>query len=222
MAKCNKVISVKENIGHFNGNSQLLHAGMEYMPDDCDYTVILEADTWMYGDQLIRKYIKRLTDENAVWASAQFFRYVSNLATDIAIIKTSFIKQNRDIFTFVSTPEYYVANYLTGKNYNFIYITENMPISLPRYVRRFPFAPTGRFFTFENSKMVTHHIESLKGGMDEKKRDFNMVSKTDYFKNHYPNNGSLKILVLRTVKLISYLLPYKGWFFKTKHSYQEV
>ena len=76
LAKIDRVVEIENNIGHFSGNSQLLLAGLPLIPDDCPYTVILEADTWIYGDDLISSYMARLHQEKAVWASAQFFRYV--------------------------------------------------------------------------------------------------------------------------------------------------
>lgn len=215
-SKIDHLIELKDNVGHFNGNSQLLIEGLDAIPDDCEYTLILEADTWLYKDDLIKKYTQKLKDTGAVWASAQFFRYILNLATDYALIQTSFIKAHRDIFVFSGTPEYYVANYLKKKGFKFIYITENMPVSLPRYFRKYPFAAKGRFFSFEKSKMVTHHIENLAGGMEEKKFYFNMVTRHDYF--NIPSTRSYKWtrLKMRFFIALSSLLPYKSWFIKAK------
>jgi hypothetical protein len=147
LAKVDRLAEVENNIGHFSGNSQLLLAGLPFIPDYCPYTVILEADTWIYGDELISRYIKRLKKENAVWASAQFFRYVENLATDFAILETAFLKSHQDIVVFSGTPEYFVANYLRAKGFKYIYMPENMPVNLPKYIRSYPHAPTGRLFS---------------------------------------------------------------------------
>jgi len=214
-----QLISLPTNTGHFTGNSQLLLEGLNFIPDDCAYTIILEADTWLYGDEIVSKYIKKLKDENAVWASAQFFSYVSNLATDFAIVNTSFVKTHPEIFTFSGTPEYYVANYLNKHNQKFIYIKELMPINTPRYIHKFPYAPTGRFFAFPDGKMVTHHIESLKRGMDEKKFHFNVVADTNYFKVDNQRSYYWTRLKMRLFMALSYLFPYKGWFIREKKSY---
>lgn len=209
-------INLTENVGHFHGNSQLLLAGLNMIPDECEYTIILEADTWMYGDEIIENYAMRLKNESAVWASAQFFRYIENLATDFAIVDTSFVKKHKEIFTFQGTPEYYVANYLNEHQFRYIYITENMPISLPRYVKKFPYAPTGRFFSFCKSRMVTHHIETLEGGMEEKKFFFNVVANTSYFTHSYKKKYSWVRTKMRIFIALSYLIPYKSWFIKEK------
>lgn len=214
ISKIDLLVEVDNNIGHFNGNSQLLHAGLEHIPNNCDYTVILEADTWMYSDHLIDKYIEKLVAQNAIWASAQFFRYVVNLATDFAIIKTEFIKSNTEIFTFSVTPEYYVANYLVDNNYKFIYIKENMPVNLPRYIKSFPFAPTGRFFSFPKGNMVTHHIETLAKGMLEKKQYFNIVANKSYFTVADKRSYRWIRFKMKLAFLLSFLLPYKGWIRK--------
>lgn len=214
--KIDLLLKIKNNIGHFSGNSQLLLEGLPHVPNDCDYTVILEADTWIYGDQLIGKYINVLKEKQAVWASAQFFRYVLNLATDFAIIKTDFLKSHTDIFKFNKTPEYYVGNYLEKNHFRFVYIKENMPINLPRYIRKYPFAPTGRFFIFPAGKMVTHHIESLKNGMSEKMFNFNMVANNRYFE--IPEQQSIRAtrFFLKMAVAFTALIPYKGWFIKRK------
>jgi len=216
-SKIDCLLELKSNVGHFNGNSQLLLEGLDSIPEDCDFTLILEADTWLYGDGIINKYTQKMKQENAVWASAQFFRYVRNLATDFAIVNTAFVKKHREIFTFSGTPEYYVANYLADKRFNYIYITENMPISMPRYIKKFPFAPTGRFFAFKKSKMVTHHIETLKGGMEEKKFYFNVVSKTRYFNVDNKKSPKTILFWMEVVAALSFLLPYKGWFVRKKN-----
>ena len=217
--KIDCLVEIKNNIGHFTGNSQLLLEGLTYIPDDCNYTIILEADTWIFGDGIINKYIKDLEKKNAVWASAQFFRYISNLATDFAIVNTSFVKSHQEIFTFSITPEYHVANYLDKNGSKYIYITENMPISMPRYIKKYPYAPTGRFFAFEKSKMVTHHIESLGGGMEEKKFYFNVVADTPYFDVENKHSYKWTRLKMRFFNILSYLLPYKSWLIKEKNNY---
>jgi hypothetical protein len=216
LPKIDLLLTINNNPGHFSGNSQLLLEGLPHIPEDCDYTLILEADTWLYGDGLIEKYIHQLRRENAVWASAQFFRYVLNLATDFALVDTAFVKTHLEVFRFKETPEYYIANFLTDNGFKFIYIHENMPVNLPRYVKRYPFAPTGRFFLFPKAKMVTHHIEALKNGMTEKQSDFNAVAQTRYFDIDARTSPGWTRFGLRLSMALSTLLPYSGWIIKRK------
>lgn len=215
-SKIDHLVDLEINAGHFKGNSQLLLEGLPFIPDDCEHTILLEADTWLYGDALIKKYADRLTAEGAVWASAQFYSYVLNLATDFAIVDSKFIRNHPQVVTFEGIPEYYVANYLQNRGFKFIYITEIAPVNLPRYLRKYPFAPTGRFFVFPAAKMVTHHIEDLKGGMEEKKYFFNALANEPYFdvacKRSYKKARSL----IKMATLFFYIIPHKGWIFKNK------
>lgn len=181
-----KLVVLEENAGHRRGNSQLLEEGIKYIPDDCEYTLILEADTWLYGDCIISKYT-RLLSQNAdtVWASADWYDKYYALATDFAIVKTSYINAQPKVFDFELFPECHISNFLRDTNVGYIWITENMPVHVPSYIRyKYPYVPNikeGRFYVFPKSKMVTHHIEFLKGGMNKKKQYFNILSDSDYF-----------------------------------------
>lgn len=213
-AKADKFIDLEENAGHYKGNSQLLAEGLPYIPQDCGYTVLLEADTWLYGDGLIKKYSEVLTANGAVWASAQFFSYALNLATDFAIVDSDFIRSHPGVVAFESMPEYYVAGFLHNRGFKFIYIDEIKPVNLPKYIRKYPFAPSGRFNIFPKAKMVTHHIEELPRGVEQKKAYFNAIAGKHYF--DIENKYSAKNLIFRLgiAETFFYLLPHKGWFIK--------
>jgi hypothetical protein len=181
-----KLIVLDENAGHRRGNSQLLMGGVEHIPSDCEYTLILEADTWMYGDGIISKYAELLSkSEFAVWASADWYDKHYALATDFAIVKTHYIIRNPGIFDFEFFPECHISNFLRDTNAGYIWIRENMPVHVPSYIKyKYPYVPNikeGRFYVFPKSRMVTHHIEFLKGGMMQKKRYFNIIAGCDYF-----------------------------------------
>lgn len=181
-----KLVILEENAGHIKGNSQLLMEGQKYIPEDSEYTLILEADTWMYKDNLITKYTKLLSESrNAVWASADWLDKFHNLGTDFAIIKTSYLKENPAIFNFEQFPESYISSYLHQTNSGYIWITENMPVHVPSYVIKYPYIINNerRFYIFPKSRMVTHHIEYLTNGVEDKKRYFNIVADYDYFDN---------------------------------------
>ena len=209
--KINKLVDLGNNAGHLKGNAQLLQEGLAYIPGDCQYTIILEADTWMHGDDVVKKYVNALNTDNAVWASAQWYSHLYSLATDFAIIKQDFLRSNQAIFEYSGFPECYAANYLIDNGFRFIYITENMPVHLPSYVKSYPYSSKLRFNVFPVSKMVTHHIELLKGGMNRKKLLFNTLAEVDYFKGDgVKANKLLKLKIIFAVKL-SYIFPIKGW-----------
>lgn len=213
-AKADKFVNLEVNAGHFKGNSQLLTEGLPHIPADCSYTVLLEADTWIYGDELVKKYTEKLAADGAVWASAQFFSYALNVATDFAIADSPFIKLHPGVVTFEGMPEYYVARFMHSRGFKFIHIKEISPVNLPKYIRRYPFAPTGRFNIFPKAKIVTHHIEDLPGGMEQKKAYFNAVSGVQYFEVAKKIPAKMLRLKFKIAETFFYILPHKGWFVK--------
>ena len=220
-----KLVILQENAGHRRGNSQLLLEGSKYIPEDCQYTLILEADTWMYKDDIISKYANQLSDHvDAVWASADWYDKYYALATDFAIIKTDYIKSNPGIFDFELFPECHISNFLrdTGKSY--IWIKENMPVHVPSYVRyKYPYVPNikeGRFYVFPKSRTVTHHIEFLKGGMIQKKRYFNILAGSEFFPDAKIENKTWNRFKMKFWIGLSKCFIKRSWY--SKKSYKEI
>ena len=212
-----KLVILEENAGHRRGNSQLLMEGIKYIPSDCKYTLILEADTWMYGDRIISKYTSMLDKSDfAVWASADWYDKYYALATDFAIIKTQYIIKNPGIFDFELFPECHISNFLRNTNAGYLWIKENMPVHVPSYVKyKYPYIPNikeGRFYVFPKSKTVTHHIEYLKGGMEQKKRYFNIIANDDYFTDIKSNNKSWNRFKMKFWIGLSKLLVKRSWY----------
>lgn len=212
-----KLVILEENAGHRRGNSQLLMEGIKYIPSDCKYTLILEADTWMYGDRIISKYTSMLDKSDfAVWASADWYDKYYALATDFAIIKTQYIIKNPGIFDFELFPECHISNFLRDTNAVYLWIKENMPVHVPSYVKyKYPYIPNikeGRFYVFPKSKTVTHHIEYLKGGMEQKKSYFNIIANDDYFTETKSNNKSWNRFKMKFWIGLSKLLVKRSWY----------
>ncbi|MBS5795209.1 MAG: hypothetical protein KH100_00875 [Dysgonomonas mossii] len=212
-----KLVILEENAGHRRGNSQLLMEGIKYIPSDCKYTLILEADTWMYGDRIISKYTSLLDKSDfAVWASADWYDKYYALATDFAIIKTQYIIKNSGIFDFELFPECHISNFLRDTNAGYLWIKENTPVHVPSYVKyKYPYIPNikeGRFYVFPKSKTVTHHIEYLKGGMEQKKRYFNIIANYDYFTETKSNNKSWNRFKMKFWIGLSKLLVKRSWY----------
>lgn len=210
------LIILDHNWGHKKGSAQLLLEGRKNIPSDCDYTIILEADTWIYSDLIISKYISIMENQvNTVWSSANWYDKDYSLAVDFAIIKSDFIRKYDDLFNINLYPECYIANYLKSKKLDFILITENMPVHIPSYMPRFPYIDdiqNKRFYIFPKSKMVTHHIEFLKRGMSEKKLLFNIISESNYFREEITKNRRYKLSKIKFWIFISQLLPKRSWF----------
>lgn len=211
-------VALENNAGHKKGNSQLLMEGQKCIPLDCDYTVILEADTWIYGDRTIKEYIEFMEEaSNIVWASADWYDKDYALAVDFAVIKSDFIRNNPDLFDFEDYPESYIANYLRDTDAGFKWITENMPVHVPSYVPKYPYVDDStqkRFYVFPKSKMITHHIEFLKGGMSQKKRYFNIVADYDFFKEEIVSNKAWERFKMYFWIRFSKLFIKKSWFQK--------
>ncbi|MFQ9315536.1 hypothetical protein [uncultured Dysgonomonas sp.] len=212
-----KLVILEENAGHRRGNSQLLMEGIKYIPSDCKYTLILEADTWMYGDRIISKYTSMLDKSDfAVWASADWYDKYYALATDFAIIKTQYIIKNPGIFDFELFPECHISNFLRDTNAGYLWIKENTPVHVPSYVKyKYPYIPNikeGRFYVFPKSKTVTHHIEYLKGGMEQKKRYFNIIANDDYFPDIKSNNKSWNRFKMKFWIGLSKLFVKRSWY----------
>src|SRR5258708_7460206 len=52
-------VELAHNSGHLHGNAQLVLAGLPHIPAACRYTVLLEADTWVFSDELVQTYARR-------------------------------------------------------------------------------------------------------------------------------------------------------------------
>jgi hypothetical protein len=217
-----KLIVLEENAGHRRGNSQLLMEGIKHIPSDCEYTLILEADTWMYGDSVISKYTELLgKSEFAVWASADWYDKYYALATDFAIIKTRYIIRNPGIFDFELFPECHISNFLRDTNAGYIRIRENMPVHVPSYIKyKYPYVPNikeGRFYVFPESKTVTHHIEFLKGGMAQKKQYFNIVAGCGYFPDAQCGNKAWSRFKMKFWIGLTKLFVKRSWYSGKKY-----
>lgn len=217
-ALSDKVIELENNAGHLMGNSQLLMAGLNNICiENYDYTIILEADTWIYTDDIINKYVNLLNMSEAVWASALWYDRFYSLAVDFAVIKSSFLINNKDIFKFKEYPECAISNYLYDKKAKYIYIVENMNVMLPGYIKSYPYAPKGRFNIFLNSKMITHHVEDLSNGMEDKKSFFNLICGYNFFEIPI-KRSRLELIKIYLIIFISKIFIRRSWYSRRKRN----
>lgn len=202
-----KVLESEKNDGHYKGNARLILNSIPNIPKNCEYTILLEADTWKYSDVLISEYIEKMDKTGAVWSSARWFYRLCSNATDFAILNTKFLISNSQIVDFKYLPECWVSNFLADNNKKGIYINELKPIQLPVYIKNFPYAPNGRFNTFPKAQMVTHHIEDLAAGMNEKKYYFNLISGLDFFETSYSKNTKFELFKIKLFRFLACLIP---------------
>lgn len=224
ISKIDNFVVLEHNAGHRKGNSQLLLEGMKCIPVDCKYTIILEADTWIYTDKIVKEYTEFMTEApNVVWSSADWYDKDYALATDFAIIKSDFIRSNPALFDFELYPESHIANFLRDTHADFRWITENMPVHVPSYICKYPYindSSQRRFYVFPKSRMVTHHIEFVKGGMSQKKRYFNIVADTDFFPEEKVSGKAWERFKMRFWIGLSKLFIKRSWF--KKKYYREI
>jgi glycosyltransferase involved in cell wall biosynthesis len=211
------VVELEQNSGHLKGNSQLLLAGIEHIPTDCPYTIILEADTWIFSDNVIKKYIQKLDISDSVWASSEWVKKYWSLGLDFSIMKSDFISNNKKIFNFNTTnPEAYVCNYLFDTNHSFMYIKENMPVHVPKSMRCMLNKFGGRFRSFPFSNMITHHIEDLEDGINTKKLLANYCLGKKVFP--FGNKARIKTeyLLVVIIYFLAKIFPQSSWIRKKK------
>jgi len=218
-----KTIELKENAGHQKGNSQLLTEGIRHVSPDCKYVVLLEADTWVFGNEIIEKYTGIMEEKNIMWASSEWIERYYSLGLDFAIVNAKFLKENPEILNFETHSELWVCHYLLEKEAAFVYIKENMPTHIPKSLRKFyePFG--GRFRSFPGSKMVTHHTEDLQGGMEEKKLMANICLNRNEFNVNIQKNIQLEHLKLKLVFLLQSFFPRSKWLrSKKKYNFDHI
>ena len=208
-----RVLEVEGDAGHFGGSAQLLREGIRAVPDDCRWTILLEADTWIFGDDILQRYIRRLEAEQKVWASALWVERFYTLALDVAVVNTAFAKSRPHLFDFVEPPgpEAWVHNQLRAAGQRPLYIREHMPVHVPALLRRFYSGHGGRFRTFTAARMVTHHLEDLSGALQEKLRIANEVLGVREFNVPGPAHLHRRRIVRRLTEGLRSWVPRSSW-----------
>ena len=163
---------------------------------------------------MIVKYIDKLESTNAHWAGARWYDKMYSLSIDFALFRNEILKQGLQIFNFNEYPECWIANFLMQNNYTYLLMHENMPTNVPGYIKKYFYAPDGRFNIFPKSMMVTYHIEDLKRGMDEKKMYFNLISHSNFFHISNFKMPSFELFKLKSAFLFSNFFPRRSWFKK--------
>lgn len=219
-----KVIELDKNEGHLKGNSQLLIEGIKNIDlQRYDYLIILEADTWIMGDSLISKYINKLENSSAIWASTEWVENRYSLGLDFAIIDVPFLSKHYEkLFNFTVQAEMWVAEYIKHLNEDFIFIKELMPVHRPSIIKFIYSADGGRLRVFPNGNMVTHHIENLKGSMKKKKQ----LADAMYMNNYFTKNTKVSLIIIY-IKYVLFnhflkLLPRSSWFKKKKSTFNNL
>ncbi len=211
LKSADRCVVLDENAGHIEGNAQLLRAGIPHIPSDCAFTVLLEADTWLFDDLLLERYCGRLEAEAAHWASAAWTDRYHSLALDLAIVRSSTLRELPGLSAFREHAECRVANVLLDHDRRWILIRELMPVHIPASLRRFWNRYGGRFRSFPEGPMVTHHLEDLPRGMIQKKQEANSMLGEAWFADVPPLDWRREARQLRRIRLLARLMPRKAW-----------
>jgi hypothetical protein len=205
------VVEVAANPGHLAGNALLLREGLSRLSGRTTHVVLLEADTWLFSDLLVSRYLERMTGEGAVWASAAWLDRYDSLALDFAVADIAFLREHPRIFAFDQHPESHVAEVLDQVGGRYLWIEELMPVHVPRILRRLIPDGKGRFRSFPEGPMVTHHVEDLPGGLLQKMQEANIATgrmEFDVAMNVDPARARQKLVRLRR---LARLAPRSAW-----------
>jgi len=165
------VIELPNNPGHMTGAMEMLVKGLLVIPDEFEYAVTLEADTWVLDDRVVVKYLDLMRrDPCIVWAAGNWVDKYHSLAVDFAIVKLSFIREHHSRIDFSSSIESRLYSLISELGLKSLLISEVNPTHIPKAMPFTVQASGRRRRAFPNGPMVTHHIEDLSGGMDEKMR----------------------------------------------------
>ena len=213
-ALADEVVELDANPGKMAGTGRLLRAGLARVPADCDWTVLLEADTWVLGDAVIERTIARLTRARAGWCSAEWVERRWTLGLDLVVARRDLLASDPALFDGGDALEARVCHRLAERGERFLYLREAMPVHAPRLLRCLAGAPGGRFRCFPAVPMVTHHVEDLPGGIEEKKVLANACAGERVF----PVGDAATLVRLRRRMLferrLARLAPRSGWLGK--------
>ncbi len=209
-ALADEVLELEHNAGHILGNAQLLQAAVPRIPADCGTSVLIEADTWLYSDTLIRRYARRLEEEGAVWAAAGWQDRFHSVALDFAIVRSAALRDFPDLLQYHRSAECHVANRLRANGLRYLLIRELMPVHIPRLLRRFWNRYGGRFRCFPEGPLVSHHHEDLPQGFQQKLREANACLGREEYPSAGTGNWPAERLRLKRLRALAWWIPRSG------------
>lgn len=217
-----EIIELSENPGHFHGASQLLMTGISAVPLQYKYLVILEADTWLLSDRILRKYIDTMEKDNdVVICAANWIDKYHSTAIDCAIIRLSFFRQHLELFDFGNgdSIESRLYSDVIGFGKKVVTIKEAYPTVLPKAMPFNVQADGRRRRVFPRMPMVTHHIENLSGGVEEKKIIADKTAGKSIFAS---SRGRVELMccpmMYRLYEWILIITPKSRWFKGRKYN----
>jgi len=212
-----EVVELSENPGHLRGNSQLLREGLRRLPREAEHVVLLEADTWLFSDRLVDLALERMARDRAVWASATWLDRYHSVAVDFAVADARYLREHPEILDFERHPETRIASGILRHGARYVPLPELMPVHVPRFVRSVLPAQGGRFRSFPDGPMVTHHIEDLPGGLQEKLAEANYTIGAREFDVPMEKDPVRERHRRRRILALARLSPRSAWFRRPRH-----
>jgi hypothetical protein len=216
-ALVDRVVELEHNAGHIGGNSQLLQAALPLVPADCPYTLLLEADSWLFGDHLLQVYIEKLEATGAAWASAHWQDRWHSQALDLALVRTAALRAHPELLEYTRHAECSVANRLDALGLGRLPITELMPVHIPALLRRFWNRWGGRFRCFPEGPLVTHHGEDLPDGMEGKRAEANRTLGRAEFDDLPAEDWARARARIRRIRALARWIPRSAWLKRKRH-----
>ncbi len=208
------ILEVTTNSGHRTGARDLVKGGYNYIKkrEDFDYVLFIESDFWIFDDKLIQAAIQSDKDlATTIWIEKR-----KSLGVDFFLVKKPFIDEHSSILDWDKSPETDMRDNFNKTNGKLHIFKELRPIHAPSLMRKTfknLFSPThyegGRFRIFIKAKTVSHHIEDLTNGMNDKKSIANAMLGYDYFKNSA--KYTLTFLDKYAQKIAAYF-PQASWY----------
>lgn len=212
-----RVVELDHNAGHIGGNAQLLQAAVPLIPGDCPVTLLLEADTWLFDDRMLRPYLDLLEAGRADWASAHWLDRWHSQALDLALVRSAVLRAHPELLEYTKHAECHVANRLDALGLVRLPIAELMPVHIPALMRRFWNRWGGRFRCFPEGPVVSHHTEDLPGGMARKLAEANRTLGREEFPGLPPEDWAAARRRIRRLRALARLVPRSAWVKGKKH-----
>jgi hypothetical protein len=103
----------------------------------------------------------------------------------------------------------------------YIFIEELMPTHRPSLIKSIYNADGGRLRVFPLANIVTHHIENLTNGINEKKKLADIVYKNNYFTNYSKFYLYTKYYLYITLQIVLKYIPRSSWIKKQKYTFKD-
>ncbi len=173
------ILEYDNNSGHRTGARDLVQNAYAHIENNnnFEYILFIESDFWLLDEKLLCDAIKSKKDiSTSIWIEKR-----QSLGVDFFLVKKAYLDANKELLNWADSPETDMKRAFDkniekqGKASLYIF-DELRPIHAPSLMRKIfksflklSHYEGGRFRIFPEAMAVTHHIEDLENGIDEKK-----------------------------------------------------